>query len=284
MKTFIDCLPCIIRQALETSRLSTGDEKIHKKAVDRVMAFLMESDYQCSPPEVARHVYKIINEVTGERDPYKAIKAEYNRLALKMYPRLKKTIVDSADSLLTAIRLAVAGNIIDFGAGVKFDLEETIRETLVRPFAVYDYEKLKDSLSTAGLLLYLGDNAGEIVFDKLLVEEITGKYSLKVCYAVKSEPIINDATVEDAREAGMAGVAEVIENGQGAPGTILDLCSAEFLEIYNNADVIISKGQGNYETLDGEKEKNIFFLLKVKCALIARHLKIKEGDMVLKRV
>lgn len=264
--------------------MSTSDEKIHKRAVDRVMAFMIESDYQCSPPEISWHVYKIINEVTGNRDPYKAIKSEYNQLALKIYPCLKKTINDSADPLSTAIRLAIAGNVIDFGSGVKFNLDETIRETLVKPFAVYDYEKFTESLSTAGMLLYLGDNAGEIVFDKLLVEEITGKYNLKVCYAVKSEPIINDATVEDAREAGMAEVAEVIENGQGAPGTVLDLCSGKFLEVYNNADVIISKGQGNYETLDGEKEKNIFFLLKVKCAIITRHLKTKQGDMVFQKI
>ncbi|OIO74784.1 MAG: hypothetical protein AUJ85_04775 [Elusimicrobia bacterium CG1_02_37_114] len=289
MKTYLDCIPCILRQALATARLSTNDEKIQEKILDQVMSFLINSARNnpsgetLTPPHIGRYVYRIIKEITGCEDPYRDVKIKYNQIALNMYSGLKDTVKDSPDPLSTAIRLAIAGNIIDFGAsGGQFDLDATLKEVLTREFAVHHYDLFCDSLSKTKTLLYLGDNAGEIVFDKILIEEILKMHKLKVYYAVKSVPVINDVTIEDANEVEMNNVSEVITNGSDAPGTILDLCSREFLKIYNNADMIISKGQGNYETLSEENKKNVFFLLKVKCALIAGHLEVNAGDIILK--
>jgi uncharacterized protein with ATP-grasp and redox domains len=290
MKVYLDCIPCLIRQALDTARLSTDDEKIQRMTLIQVMNFLINffqnnPDEVPTPPHIAYHIYRIIKEVTKCEDPYHDIKVKYNEIALNMYPELKNIVENSSDPLLTAIRLAIAGNIIDFGAtGGQFDLKATLKEVLTQEFAICHYNLFCKSLKNAKILLYLGDNAGEIVFDKILIEEILKKYKSKIYYAVKSAPVINDVTIEDAEQVKMNEVAEVITTGCDAPGTILNLCSEEFLKIYNNADMIISKGQGNYETLSEEKKKNIFFLLKAKCAIIARHLKVKVGDIILKKV
>ena len=290
MKTYLDCFPCFLRQALDTTRLSTDDEKIQKLALIEVMTFLVNffqsnPDEVLTPPHITCHIYRIVKEVTKCEDPYYDIKVKYNKIALNMYSNLKNIVKNSSDPLLTAIKLAIAGNIIDFGAGVgQFDLENTLKETLTQEFAICDYDLFCESLKNAKILLYFGDNAGEIVFDKILIEEILKKHNLKVYYAVKGEPVINDATIEDAKQVRMNDVAEVITTGSDAPGVILNLCSEEFLKIYNNADMIISKGQGNYETLSEEDKKNIFFLLKVKCSVVARHLKVKVGDIILKKV
>ncbi len=290
MKTYLDCFPCFLRQALDTARLSTNDEKIQRLALIEVMKFLVNffqknPDEIFTPPHITRHIYRIIKEVTDCKDPYHDIKVKYNEIALNMYLDLKNIVKNSSDPLLTAIRLAIAGNIIDFGAtGGEFDLENTLKEVLTKEFAICDYDLFCESLKIAKTLLYLGDNAGEIVFDKILIEEILKKHNLKVYYAVKGESVINDATIEDAKQVKMNDVAEVITTGSDAPGVILNLCSEEFLKIYNNADMIISKGQGNYETLSEESKKSIFFLLKVKCATVARHLKVKVGNIILKKV
>ena len=288
MKTYLDCIPCIMRQALDAARLSTNDEKTQRIVLEQAMSFLIDFIQSDSlnnslpPPHIARHIDRIVKEITKCEDPYHEIKVKYNQIVLKMYSELKNRVENSSNPLFVAIRFAIAGNIIDFGAnGGKFDLEATFKEALTLEFAVCDYDVFCDNLKVAKTLLYLGDNAGEIVFDKLLIEEILKKYKLKVYYAVKSEPVINDATKEDAMQVKMNDVAEVIDSGSDAPGTILNLCSEKFLKIYNNADIIISKGQGNYEALSEENKKEIFFLLKAKCALIARHLGVKIGDMVL---
>ena len=290
MKAYLDCIPCLIRQALDTARLSTDDEKIQRMTLIQVMNFLINffqnnPDEVPTPPYIAYHIYRIIKEVTKCEDPYHEIKVKYNEIALNMYQELKNIVENSSDPLLTAIRLAIAGNIIDFGTtGGQFDLKATLKEVLTQEFAICHYDLFCESLKNSETLLYLGDNAGEIVFDKVLIEEILKKHKSKIYYAVKGAPVINDVTIEDAEQVKMNEVAEVITTGCDAPGTILNLCSEEFLKIYNNADMIISKGQGNYETLSEEKKKNIFFLLKAKCAIIARHLKVKVGDIILKKV
>ncbi|MBN1384836.1 MAG: DUF89 family protein [Elusimicrobia bacterium] len=282
MKTYLDCFPCILRQSLEATRLSTADKEKQKKVLGRVMEYLIKSDSQLTPPHIACYVYDMVRKITGYSDPYYSIKKKYNRIALNMYPKLKNIIRNSNEPLLTAVRLAIAGNIIDFGVGNRFNLKNTLKKTLSQKFAVCRYSFFKEKLKKTKVLLYLGDNSGEIVFDKILIEEILKRYKLKIYYAVKSGPIINDATLDDANEVKMKDVAEVITTGSSAPGTILSLCSKEFKNIYDKAQLIISKGQGNYETLDTETGKNIFFLLKVKCALVAGHLRVKLGDIVFK--
>jgi len=277
MKTYLDCFPCFINQALRAARIATDDEKKIKMVLDKVGMMLKDIPLKNTPPESGRLIYRKISEITGNPDPYKEIKRESTKKALLLYPSLKDQIERSKDRLLTAIRIAIAGNVIDFGANWNFDLENEIDETLEKAFAICDYGRFKDGLDKAREVLYLGDNAGECVFDRILIEEM----KKPVKYIVRDIPIINDAIYEDAVQAGIDKVATILSSGTDAPGTILNTCSSEFKELYDNSKFIISKGQGNYEALSSER-RPIFFLLKTKCHVIANDIGVNEGDIILK--
>ncbi len=277
MKTYLDCFPCFLNQALRAARIATDDDKMIKRVLDEVGMMLKAIPLDSTPPESGRLIYRKVSEVTGSLDPYREIKKESTQEALSLYPYLKSRVEESSDRLLMAIRIAIAGNVIDFGAYGNFDLNREVDEVLEKDFAVFDYIKFKYSLDKTHEILYLGDNAGECVFDRILIEEI----KKPVTYVVRDAPIINDATYEDAVQAGIDKIATIISSGTDAPGTILKTCSAEFKKIYQDSNFIISKGQGNYEALSNERGP-IFFLLKVKCKIIADDFGVGEGDIVLK--
>lgn len=279
MRTYLDCLPCFLSQALRAGRIATDDEKKIKRLLDEVGMALKDIPLECTPPEAGILIYGKVREISGVFDPYRETKIENTEKALSLYPRLKKLVRESTDPLLTAIRIAIAGNVIDFGVNENFDIEKEVEETLQKEFAIFDYESFKERLGQVDEVLYLGDNAGESVFDKILIEEL----KKPVTYAVREIPVINDVTWDDALMAGLDEVATIISSGTNAPGTILKTCSSEFMEIYENSDMVISKGQGNYEALSEDK-RPIFFLLKVKCHVIASDLDVKEGDIVLKGI
>ena len=279
MRTYLDCFPCFLSQALRAGRLATDDNKKIKRLLDEVGMMLRDIPIESSPPESGRLIYQKVAEITGNSDPYREIKSESTIKALSLYPSLKGYIEKSNDRLLTAIRIAIAGNVIDFGANWDFDLEEEITKILKKDFAICDFISFKNSLEKAHNILYIGDNAGECVFDRILLEEM----KKPAIYVVRDVPVINDATYEDAVQAGIDQVATILSSGTDAPGTILKTCSAEFKAIYDDAEFIISKGQGNYEALSNER-RPIFFMLKVKCHVIADDIGITEGDIVLKGI
>lgn len=276
MKTYLDCYPCFFIQALKTSQMITQDERKIRKILTEVSLTLPKLSFESTPSEIGKEVYRIISEMTGEDDPYKEIKEKCIREALLLYPELKKLINSSEDRLMTAIRLSIAGNVIDFGANVEFNLKEDIESILSQDFAINHYLEFCQALDKAEKILYIADNAGETVFDRLLIEEL----QKPVIYVVRERPIINDATREDAIHSEIDKVAEIISSGCDAPGIVLKLCSEEFLDVYSSADLIISKGQGNYEGLS-EEDRSLFFLLKAKCPVIARDIKVKEGSIIL---
>lgn len=277
MKTSLDCIPCFLNQALRAARIATDDEQKIKTVLDEVGVMLKTIPLENSPPESARLIYQKISAITGNPDPYSKIKSQSTQKALSLYPTLKNRVENATDRLLTAIRIAIAGNVIDFGANWNFDLDNEIEKIFEKDFAVYDYDKFRDRLDKADEILYVGDNAGECVFDRVLIEEM----KKPVIYAVRGKPIINDATYEDALEAGIDKVATILSSGADGPGAILETCNSEFKEVYNNAELIISKGQGNYEALSSER-RPIFFLLIAKCHVIANDIGINEGDIILK--
>jgi len=277
MRTYLDCFPCFLTQALRAGRIATDDETKIKKVLDEVGMMLREIPLDSTPPQSGRWIYRKVGEITGIPDPYRDIKKESTRKALSLYPYLKKQVASSDDGLLTAIRVAIAGNVIDFGSNWNFDLNTDVDDVLEKDFALFDYGQFKDRLNAANEILYIGDNAGECVFDRILIEEM----NRPVTYAVRGAPIINDATYEDAVDAGIDGVATIISTGTDAPGAILETCSAEFKKVYHRSSFIISKGQGNYEALSMEPEP-ILFLLKIKCHIIAKDIGVKKGDIVLK--
>ncbi len=280
MKTYLDCIPCFLRQTLEGARIATDDEKVQKKIIDKVCEKISTFPLSHTPPEMGSIIHKIIRETSGMDDPYKALKEKYNRLGENLYPKLKDEVKNAQDSLLKAIRFAIAGNIIDFGALSTFNLDKEVEDVITQEFAIFDYLLLKKRLNRVDEILYLADNAGEVYFDRLLIEELN-KRDKKVVYAVKEAPAINDALREDAEYCGIDKIAQVISSGAEAPGTILDLCSDEFKQIFYAANLIISKGQGNFEALDNTT-RPIAFLLKAKCPIIAKDLNCSVGDIILK--
>ena len=284
MKIFHHCLPCFARQAVEAAEMSTDDPELQEKIIRAALKKASEIPFDKSPPHMGKEIHRIIKSLLGDVDPYKSLKDLYNKKAMDLYPRMKETVAAADDPLETAVRLAIAGNIIDFGVSVKnnhFRLIDVIEDTLKRPFAVEQYQEFKEDVTNAKKILYAGDNAGEIVFDRILIEEIP-EFKEKVVYVVKSSPVLNDVTIDDARETGLTDIVEVIQNGSDAPGTILEDCSDLFLKTYREADTVIGKGQGNYETLSEFCEK-CYYLLKAKCPVLARDLKVGVGDIVLKK-
>lgn len=277
MKTYLDCFPCFMTQALRAARLATNDETKIKIILDQVGCKIKEMSANATPAENGAKVYEIVRNVTGVNDSYKQIKQNSIKEAKQMYSYLKNKILQSENPLETAIRIAIAGNIIDFGVSTDFNLKQDVEKILLQDFAFFDFENFKNQLIKAKTILYIGDNAGESVFDRLFIETI----NKKTIYAVREIPVINDSVMEDAINSGLDQVATLISSGSKAPGTLLNQCSNEFLEIFNSADVVISKGQGNYEGLS-DADRSVFFLLKAKCQIIANHLNVPVGSIILK--
>jgi len=282
MKIYLDCIPCFIRQSLDAARLATDDEQIHEKVVREVLRLAAELDVSHSPPAIGQQIHRLIRELVCNNDPYRQIKKHFNNLALKLYPELRKQIVSSKNRLETAIRLAIAGNIIDFGVNSLVNesyLNKAISESLTADFDSRKLQSFQEAIEQAEDILYLADNAGEVVFDRLLIEQLPIE---KLTVVVKGRPVINDATMEDVNLAGLTRIVEVIDNGSDAPGTILETCSQNFRNRFENTDLLIAKGQGNYETLS-DTDKNIFFILKAKCPVIAKDLGCEVGEMILQK-
>ncbi len=278
MKTYLDCYPCFVRQALEAARMAGADETQQRAVLNHVLDALRRLDLSGTPPEVGDKIHRLVREVTGSNDPYRAVKERSTRESLVLYPRLKALVGEGSDLLDRAVRLAIAGNIIDLGPAGEYDLWATIERVMAQPFAIDDSPAFHDALARTKWVLYLGDNAGETVFDRVLIETL----DRPVVYAAKGGPVLNDATVDDALAAGLDEVAEVIGTGSDAPGTILDRCTEDFRLRYDAAELIVAKGQANYETLSTER-KGIFFLLQTKCPVIARDVGVPTESIVLKR-
>jgi len=282
MHIFLDCIPCFVRQALDAARLATNDKQIHEQVLRKVLALAKDLDMSQSPPLMGQKIHRLIRELVGTEDPYRDVKRQFNNTALKLYPKMRSYVSESKNVLDTAIRLAIAGNIIDFGVNSglqESELEKTISECLSTEFLDIQLEPFKRALHEAENILYISDNAGEIIFDRLLIEQLPVE---KVTVVVKGSPVINDATMEDAVIAGLPRMVEVIDNGSDGPGTILETCSQVFVNHFKKADLVIAKGQGNYETLS-DMDKNIFFVLKAKCPVIARDLGCEVGEMIFRK-
>lgn len=264
--------------------MATDDEKKHELVMKKVMQYLETIDFSLSPPEISRGVHAIVKQQTGVDDPYQLVKEQANDQALKQLKKLKQLIDDADDSLLMAVKLAIIGNVVDFGTMNRYNVMEMIDNMSQHPFDDAGYESFKKRLDEADSVLFLADNTGEIVFDRLLLEKIKER-GKSITYVVKSHPIINDATIADAKAVGIDQLATVVNGDDGtefsAPGLVLSFTSSLFKELLSEADMVISKGQGNYESLN-DIDREVFFLLMVKCPLVARAIGIDVGTMVLK--
>lgn len=242
---------------------------------------LPQMDIKSSPPHLAMAVYGLVEKYAG-LDPFREEKRKANKIALNIYPQLVEMIRTSSDSLLTALKIAAVGNIIDLGA-YDFDIEnldliEEINKHLAMDFYTHNLDEFAADLDSAHTILYIGDNAGEIVFDRALIKLLKTR-GKKIIFAVRGKPVINDVTLEDAQQVGIQQYAEVIDSGVPAPGCILSLCCKQFQQLFRHSDLVIAKGQGNFEALDNAP-RPVYFLFKVKCKVLSTNLSIPQDSMV----
>ncbi|MEN6578173.1 MAG: ARMT1-like domain-containing protein [Phycisphaerales bacterium] len=279
MRTYFDCVPCSIRQVLDSVRMITDDETMHERVLRELLGMWQRMDMKQSPPAMAQRIHRYLRQLTGVADPYLDVKNRYNLFALGLYPELRERVADSPDPFETAVRLAIAGNIIDFGVNSHVEqgaVHDAIMRSLTEPIDRDAVQRLRQGVERVKDILFLGDNTGEIVLDRLLIEQMP---TAKVTYVVRGHPILNDALMGDAQIAGLTDLVEVIDNGSDAPGTILETCSEAFRKRFDQADLVIAKGQGNYESLTAT-DRRVFFLLRPKCAVLARHLKCELGRLL----
>jgi hypothetical protein len=282
MKTSLECIPCFVRQSLDVVKMITDNAAEHERLMRDCLKWISEINIGLTPPAVAQILHRKMREVTEVKDPYKAAKDAHNNLASELVAPLKSRLRSSNEPFFMALRYAIMGNVIDLGAknGIsREDIYAEMKNADKQPL-FGDLNAFKNMAAEAKKILYLADNTGEIFFDRLFIEQLPAS---RVTLAVRGAPVINDATREDAELAGIGEIAEIIDNGSDAPGTILQDCSPEFQRRFEDADMIISKGQGNYETLS-DVEKNIFFILKIKCPIISAHAGLPVGTYVASRL
>jgi len=279
MHTYLECIPCFIRQAYDALQQVTDDEALMHRALQRVLKASAEFELDLSPPAMAQEIHRIIREETGNPDPYAEIKAKSTNVALQLAEEARPIINGSIDPFKMALRFSIAGNIMDFALTSKWtqmNLATFLDDTRLQVLDAVAIDHLRITVENARTILFLGDNAGEAVFDRLLIEQMP---HAKVTYVVKGSPIINDVTLSEAQASGLAEVAELVDNGNDAPGTILSLCPPSFQKRFAEADLVIAKGQANYETLSNA-ERDLFFLTQVKCPVIGRDLEKPVGSWI----
>lgn len=281
MRTSLDCISCFVRQALDAARMVSTDPAVHERIVREVLRWAGEMELDEPPPVLGQRIHRRLREITGVEDPYRAAKDHQNRMAMDLMPDMKSEVVSAEDPLMAAARLATAGNVIDMGVNGKVtesDVRQALHQALAEPLDG-EWSDFRQAAAQARSILYLADNAGEIIFDRLLIEQLSPE---RITLAVRGAPVINDATMADARAVGLHEIVEVIDNGSDAPGTILEDCNQDFTRRFAEADLILAKGQGNFETLNDEP-RDIFFLFRAKCPVIAAHIGLPVGTHVLAR-
>lgn len=283
MKISYECGPCYLRQAREAMDLATDDDDLKIELMGDIFQFLTTTFKKgTNSNKTGSYIHNLIKTKTNCEDPYINEKKMGNEIALKYLP-LAQDILKDNDSLENRVKIAIVGNILDFGAfELTDDIEQLISEALAKNLAVKDIELFEESLEKHDKVLYLVDNTGEIVFDKLLMSKIK-EYDLDITIAVKSEPILNDACMEDAISAGLDEFGEIVDIGAGTVGYVDSEISDEFREIFNAHDFVISKGMGNYEGLTeiDLSDKEVYFLLCAKCNTISRDIGVNLKDMLI---
>lgn len=279
MTTPLDCLSCFTRQAVDLARSATDDPFEQERLARRFLKFLSEIEWSPSAPAVAQRLHSLIKPLLPDEDPWKEAKRAFNRMALGALPEARRRVHESPDPFAAALLMAAAGNVIDFGISRNLTIAEV--ETELDQCLALNLEgnvpAFRKAVDRAASILYIADNAGEIVFDKLVLEMLPRE---RVTVAVRGKPVLNDATVEDAEAVGISDLVDVIDTGSDAPGILLEDCSPAFREAFEKADLVLAKGQGNLESLlEGPRE--VYFLLKVKCDMVARQIGCKSGDLVL---
>lgn len=285
MRYSLDCLPCLLQQGIRTAREHLETEEEQRDLVKSIIGEMAAVDSDASAPFIAHKIQRVLKEILKNPDPYFEEKQYYNQEMLKLEDEFAEMVESAVNPLKTALKLAAAGNIIDFGPGHDLSRDsvlKTIRGTMKKEYPNEVFLSLTSALKHSDKLLYLGDNTGEIVFDKVFVRTIKEVHPhLQIYFATRGKPIINDVTEDDAYAVNMDSYASIINNGTDIPGTVLELCPDSFKKIFREADVIISKGQGNFESLCGTRHPNLFYIFLCKCSLFTERFGVNQNDMVL---
>ena len=284
MNLNLDCILCNIQQVLTVTDLLKVDVDKKEIIMRKVLEYLQSTDYKKSNPEVIQGTWDIITNHVEDKNPYQKIKFYYNTELSKLEGKIRALIEQSQDKFDTALKIAITANLIDFAANHSIDegmLLNKIINANVQRLEIDDSKELYKKLEAAGSLLYLGDNCGEIVVDKIFIEYIKERFpAIKIYFGVRGKPIVNDVTIEDASMVQMQEVAEIISNGDGSLGTVIHRTSPAFRDVFYQADVIIAKGQGNFESLSEIDRGNIFFMFMAKCQAVASLLAISKLSIV----
>lgn len=283
MKVSRECIHCLARQAVEIAEEATINETLQEDIIKKSLKILSEMNFNETAPEIAYQMHQHAKSLTGIEDPYLKLKEQYNEIAETIYNRIiaEEWLERAENPFDMACRLAIAGNIIDFSVGLKLeqaDVVQSVEDSVRMDLYGAGSSALQEAAKKANKIMYIADNAGEIIFDKFLLNQLPLE---KVTYVVKGSPIVNDATMQDAISTGVTNMVKVIDNGHGAQGTILKDCSKEFVQEFVASDLIISKGQANFETLSDVKDKTIFYLLRAKCSSVAKSIGCNRMDYVL---
>ncbi len=280
MKAQVECFCCNIRQTQEAVEKAGKDRQFTWQVLQKICLNYAHADPEWTPAFMTTIAHHIAQEMVGIEDLYYEEKRYYNRMALKLYPQLKEYVEKSRNRLETALRIAIAGNIIDLGVYKEVQVGEILDQIEYTPWGIYDWDDFQAVLKSSKILLYIGDNAGEVVFDRVFLEEIN--QGRKIYFVVKGKPVSNDAVREDAIEAGIDKVATILTTGQGEIGIDIERATQEVQEIWKKADCILSKGQGNFETLS-DRSESMYYLLKAKCKAVSRELGVEQGALILKK-
>ncbi len=285
MKMHDECIPCLVSQVIKTAHLTEAQDR--ETLYKQVFAYMATLDFNKTNPEVAGDTYAMLKKHIGNDDPYKEVRDYFNDLIMQLLPSIRAKIETADDPFKAALQYASAANIIDFSPAQSGELvtPETVTELLDQattlPFVIDHTKQLRADLSHAKTLLYLGDNCGEICLDKLLIELIKQQNpELQIYFGVRGAPVVNDSTEEDAYKVGMNEYATIISNGDISQGTVIEHTSPAFQKIYYNADLVIAKGQANYETLSDRLDQNIYFMLITKCQVIANDIGVPQRSLV----
>ena len=285
MKIDEACIGCIINQSAKVASAIGADATLTQRLVSAVAQSSKDFSFSLTPPEVATDVYEMMAQIADKADLYEEVKNHSTQKALSYLSFLEEKIQKSSDKLLIATKVAIAGNVIDLAAEVEFDLAQEIEKIFDTDFGHDDFEHLKELLESAKTLLVVGDNAGEHIFDYLFVQTLQQLYpQLFISYMVRGNPIINDVTMKEAKEAGFDKLCDLVDSGVNTPGFVYNRANKESQQLFDEADIVITKGMGNYECLSPSPRKNLCYLLKVKCGVVASSLARNIGDIVCKVV
>ena len=283
-----ECLPCLVKQVLKVADLMKVGNEEKELLTRQVFSYLSTMDYQVTNPEVIGATFELIKQHMNQPDPYYEIRTYYNQLFMSMIKEFETRIEASNNPFEMAVKYAILGNIIDFNPIhniTEQDILKNFEQIDQREIVINQVGQLLQDIKTKTNLLYLGDNCGEICLDRLLIKKIK-QYNpnLEITFAVRGEPVVNDSIKEDAYQVGIQSYATILSNGDNSLGTVLTRVSKEFLKVYQKAEIIISKGQANFESLSHEVEKNIYFMLVTKCEVIARELEVPVNSMICKQL